>query len=331
MGLLVAACSGSTKKSGAQGGSGEGGTTSAAGSAGSGATSNSGQEGGADGNDAAGSGGNASTAGSSASAGAAGSAGAPTIHGMPGAQHPDCGADCGGSPVGGWVYTGTKTSCSLIPYSGDPPEPEECTVFLLPNSTPGEPPVKVGRAPRFDYSELPLETAVLALREDGSFSFVAFYKGTGHLQLAAQCRKLGENIVACSDVAAVVEPSLLGEGTGRNLTCIDNTEGGCDCSFEVNEALGPSGVWRTTPEGKLLLLSSAFQPEPVPAMPPTLPATYCAGETLALGPELRIPGQPATGEPMVFERVDCTDGIKGPGEQGIDCGLACSDCLEPTQ
>ena len=299
---LVAACSGSTKQDGATGG--VAGNTTTAGAAGS-----------------SGSAGMAGSSGSAGMIGSSGSAGAAQLQGMPGAHHPDCGGNCGGSPVGDWVYT-RATSCNLVPASGHPPEAQECTILLLPNSTPGEPPVRLERGPRFDLSGQPLEQAILSIREDGSFMFATVYKGTGRLQLAAQCRKLGDNTVLCGDVSAVVEPYLLGEGVGRNFTCVDDATGGCDCSYEVNLVGAQLGVWRSTPEGKLLLQPSNSLPD----APAALPATYCAGETLALGPELRIPGQSATGEPTVFERADCADGIQGPGEEGVDCGQLCPSC-----
>lgn len=319
---LVAACSGSTNQNRTTGSDGRGGGAGSSDDAGG---SHAGGGGNSSNTAGGGSTGNAPGAGDSGDAGAAGSAGAATIQGMPGAHHPDCDGDCGGSPVGSWLYTG-KTSCNLIPYSADPPPTEECSILLAPNSVPGEPPIKLQRSPRFDYSDQPLDAAILVIRQDGSYMFTSVYKGTAHLHLAAQCRRLGENTVACSDVKAAVEPALLGEGTGSNLACVDDAEGGCDCSYEMNLALGPPGVWRTTPDGKLLFQPSDFFSGM--EVPSPEPATYCAGETLALGPELRIPGQPATGEPTVFERIDCTDGVKGIGEDGVDCGLACSPCPE---
>lgn len=297
-GWLVAACSGSTKQDGATGGAGGGGV--AAGGVGNG-------------------GGASAVAGSAGTA--AGSAGAATNEGAPGAHHADCGGDCGGSPVGNWVYT-SKTSCNVVPNSGQPPQQTEaCTILLLPNSAPGEPNVRLERAPRFDFSGQPLTYAALLIHQDGSFASGVVYSGKGHMTLAAQCRKLGESTVACGDLNAVVEPSLLGEGAGRNFTCVDNAQGGCDCSYDVSLVGGSAGMWSTTPEGKLLFqLSSALPSDPAPVA-----ASYCAGKTLALGPEAHIFGR-SISEPAVLDRVDCTDGIKGPGEQDIDCGQVCQPC-----
>jgi hypothetical protein len=295
-----------------------GGASSSAGMAGSGGQAEAGT-----GGSAAGSSGAMASGGSAGKlTSSEGGAGDEQIEGQPGAHHPDCGRDCGGSPVGRWIYT-RETSCNLLPLSGSkPPEDGECSILLLPNSTPDEPPVRLERAPRFDFSGQPVAWASLVLREDGFYAVGVSYNGTGHMALAGQCRKLGENVVACADVAAAVEPSLLGEGAGRNFQCTDNAEGGCDCSYEITFVTGSTGIWRTTADGKLLLQPSysavdAPAPEPV---------TYCSGETLALGPEFQVPGQPVNGEATVFARADCTDAVRGPGENDVDCGGVCPDC-----
>jgi len=56
---------------------------------------------------------------------------------------------------------------------------------------------------------------------------------------------------------------------------------------------------------------------------PSASASYCTdASTLRLGPEIDavLPGI----SHLNFDRVNCDDGVQGPGEEGADCGFVCS-------
>ena len=123
---------------------------------------------------------------------------------------------------------------------------------------------------------------------------------------------------SCKDFEAELEKANVGAGEYNTFNCTENAQkGGCDCNFNIFEVHSVFG--RYAVEGGAI---SHF-----PASPNAhfSQAALCVqGDTMQLSgmfnsflwdrPGLRT---------IELVRVNCEDGVQGPGEQGVDCGRGC--------
>jgi hypothetical protein len=104
----------------------------------------------------------------------------------------------------------------------------------------------------------------------------------------------------------------------------DPSKGGCNCSFKISEANSSSGVYSLS-GSTVTHFSSA-------------PTTHFTQAGFCVkGDRMEISGLNNSYlwdrkdlRSMELVRVNCADGVQGPGEAGIDCGLRCPmSCAAP--
>ncbi|HVJ16963.1 MAG TPA: hypothetical protein VM686_16090 [Polyangiaceae bacterium] len=302
---------------------GAGGGTTNAGGAGTGGAASSGAGAGGSESGGAGTGGSGTSGATGGSeTGGAGSGGAATggsAAGVPGANHPACGGDCAGSPVGEWGFV-VATSCASLP-SWPLGKADQACQYEFTRLSDGSLGVNAGF---IDLTYLSMTRGTLSIVDDGTYAIGVLYTTSTQLLHAADCRQTGGAIASCDEIQEQVGALLAGEGYGRNHVCTEEAGGGCLCTVDLTMVMGQAGTWLQTQDGKLLLTPNFVAPE----APPPEPTTYCASDTtLALGAELHLSSYAAIGVDVVFQRVDCADGLQGDGEEGPDCGGVCLvDC-----
>jgi hypothetical protein len=271
--------------------------------------------------------------------------------------------DCGGPvPVGTWTLTpqvvdaagnviapihGSCIEDLYVPVSdprlvggGDvpaartpPPEPalyDWCDGLLTSSGT------KIDNRDAVFYTEsAPVGVASIRLDATGAWSSGITRTGTFLLDFPALCMREfgamdGRSIDpmamppgppgdVCAQLQVAQRAAGMGTGAYQNTTCKDNPAdpGGCLCEFEDQETGGPSGYYQRLDNNTLMFLSDKGFPNRV---------TYCNE-----GTSLELTGQ--DGEYLFGIKglrtldlavANCTDGIKGPYEQGVDCGGQCA-------
>ncbi len=279
-------------------------------------------------------------------------------------QATNCSAlgDCGGAvPVGTWTLTQPLLDASgrqiapahgsciedlFIPVSdprlsgGDipaartpPPEPalfDWCDGLLTSSG-------KIDNRDAIFYTEsAPVGFASIRLDPTGVWSSGITRTGTFVLDFPALCmREFGAMDGKSIDPMATppgppgnvceqlqVAQRLAGSGTGayQNTTCKPNPAdpGGCLCAFDDQETGGPSGYYSQLDSNTIMFLSDKGFPNRV---------TYCNQG----GTSLELTGK--DGEYLFGIKglrtldlavANCDDGIKGPYEEGVDCGGQCA-------
>jgi hypothetical protein len=132
---------------------------------------------------------------------------------------------------------------------------------------------------------------------------------------------------ACKQLEGPLRESGIGEGAYRNVTCDPNPEEpeGCLCFFDRAEVAGFAGVWTRLSGNEILHTPTGTSPNF------THRTKYCRS-----GNELEVTGADGAylfGMPglrtLTLGKTDCTDGVQGFTETGIDCGGVCGPCAMP--
>jgi hypothetical protein len=274
-------------------------------------------------------------------------------------QTPQCGelGSCGGTvPVGEWALDAGHPSCSEDLYQAPAdtrlelgnlpparvPLPEEalydwCDLLV----TNGGNEIAPRSKPRFSFESGPIGAAWIrygAIGPDGRGAYDAGLTRTGTyvIDFPALCmREFG----AHGDVCTQLQTQIVGTSAHKNMLCVPNQAdpAGCLCQFDISIQSGGSGLYQlrsantlvhlptTEFPGKLKADLSAVDIPQVADFPQD--ATFCnKGSALEL---TGTDGQYLFDEPglrtlsLAKVTINCADGAKGPGEDGIDCGLAC--------
>jgi hypothetical protein len=134
--------------------------------------------------------------------------------------------------------------------------------------------------------------------------------------------------VTCQELTDPLNELGLNEGSWSHTQCTVATDGGCDCAMDYWGVGGPSGTWEMVDE-RLVLTTQRYNPDL--GMQETIisdPIDYCVmGDTVRFGAALNTVWPDAAG--VLLTRIDCTDGVQGPGEDGIDCGYFCPNECPP--
>jgi hypothetical protein len=273
-------------------------------------------------------------------------------------QKPKCEelGNCGGvTPLGSWVLSPGHPSCSeqiyvaqtdtrlaradLPPARTPPPEPalyDWCDLLVTSGGNDIQ-----AKAGGFVYSDGQVGSATVRFNADGTFSAGITKTGTYTLDFPALCmREFGAKdklsdptnpnspvINVCKQLEVPLRASGLGEGAYPNTTCDRNPNdpNGCLCYFDVTSTGGPAGYYQMLDKNTILFLPGTNFPQK---------ATYCnKGDTLELtgtdGEYLFDVGGLRTFN-LSRVVVNCTDGMQGAGEDGIDCGPSCPTTVCPT-
>jgi hypothetical protein len=264
-------------------------------------------------------------------------------------QTPQCNelGSCGGVvPVGEWALGAGHPSCSEDLYQAPPdtrlelgnlpparvPLPEEslfdwCDLLV----TNGGAEIAPQNKPRFSFESGPIGAAWIrydALGADGRGTYAAGLTRTGTfvLDFPTLCmREFG----AHGDVCAQLQTQIVSTSAHKNMLCVPNPSdpAGCLCQFDISVQSGGSGIYQPRDSKTLIHLLTQEFPGKTQAADFPQDATFCnKGSTLEL---TGANGQYLFDEPglrtMALAKVtiNCADGAKGPGEDGVDCGLAC--------
>jgi hypothetical protein len=175
------------------------------------------------------------------------------------------------------------------------------------------------------WEDLPYVTGTVEYQANGGYQVHLTRKGVVDRWYSQTClRKYGYG-GNCTDLQAAFERANQGAGEYNTFKCVaDGEKGGCDCNFiifEVNTLLGTYSVDANT--------ITHFPSSPTNHFSQ---ASFCVtGDKLQLSgmnnsflldrPGLRT---------IEMVRMNCNDGKMGPGELGVDCGLACPNpCPAP--
>ena len=208
------------------------------------------------------------------------------------------------------------------------------------------------RPARFSYESGPIGAAWLRYDQNGNYDVGLIRTGTYSIDFPALCmREFGamdnRPINAPKDpttphnatVCQQLEAQIVSTSSHRNTLCRANPQdpAGCLCQFDVSDLSGGSGTYRGLNSTTLMHLLNSVYPQKVDPMTGAwltvagadFPenATYCnKGSTLQL---TGANGEYLFNQPglrtmdLVPTTINCTDGMKGPTEDGIDCGPAC--------
>jgi len=131
------------------------------------------------------------------------------------------------------------------------------------------------------------------------------------------------------DVCAQMQAQLIQNSAHKDLLCApDSTDPeGCICQFDVQVQSGGSGTYQLASSNTLVHQMNVKFPAKAAAAAFPAEATYCnKGSSLQL---TGADGRYLFDEPglrtmdLGSTTINCADGAKGPGEDGVDCGLAC--------
>jgi len=252
------------------------------------------------------------TSGGSSEAGSTGVGGALTV-------------PCGGDVTATWAASQPGAS------NGRPSNVDACFNVSLTRNPDGSLGSKKGIA--INAAAAPL-FAILTFKPpamaDPPAMAEAFYtllelrKGTVVQDYADACLSDGVGKATCAELSDLLTSEGLGQGSALNVACAAGASGGCSCSFAVSEVAGPVGLWSVDPQDATELVFK--QPTGIDTYQ-SFKVPYCVDSAgLHFGVEL---AQVWTFVPAFsFAKVDCTDGIQGPGEDGPDCGLGCTTACQ---
>lgn len=275
--------------------------------------------------------------------------------GMGCSQKPLCAelGACGGTPVGDWMLSANHPSCSEDLYTppadprldqGDQPAartpPIEEALYdwcdlLVTNG--GQ---KVATVePTFSYENGTIGAAFIhydPIGTNGSGTYTAALTRTGRytIPFPALCiRQFG----ATGDVCSKLQAQLTSSSAHKDILCQANSPAdpaGCICQFDVAVQSGGSGLYQQLSKNTLVHELTVQFPDKSPAAAFPQKVTFCSrGGTLQLtgadgGYLFDEPGLRTMD--LAGTTLDCTDGLKGPNEDGVDCGLACPmACVAP--
>jgi hypothetical protein len=132
---------------------------------------------------------------------------------------------------------------------------------------------------------------------------------------------MGEPTSLCKQLQLPLSQAGMSEGAYQNVICEANPAEpeGCLCQFDVSETGGGSGTYE--------IVGKTIRHEPTGTSNFPQIADYCNK-----GPSLELTGHDGNYlfgtkglRTMDLQKVEvnCTDGVQGPGETGVDCGGGC--------
>ncbi len=154
------------------------------------------------------------------------------------------------------------------------------------------------------------------------FTLTQEEKGPVTQHFGPECMMFGDRQVMCAELTDPLEQLGLGEGSWRNVDCMDAADGGCDCAMDYWAVGGGTGTWQLE-DDRLLLTREIYVADTNEFVTTTsTPIDYCvADDKLRFGEAINDVWVAVANAPLT--RVDCTDGVQGPREEGIDCGFVC--------
>jgi hypothetical protein len=154
--------------------------------------------------------------------------------------------------------------------------------------------------------------------EDGTYEAGFTRTGTYGWSFSAACMRQHGSQVTCEQLAEPLNLSAQNDGGYSNVRCTAGSDpGSCECLFDAVTVGSQQGIYRV--RGSEVDHYATSIPSPVSTM------TFCQqGDSLTLSGVRNsfLYEQPGLRN-MSLLRANCSDGIKGPGENGVDCGDLC--------
>jgi hypothetical protein len=266
------------------------------------------------------------------------------------AQKPTCEelGTCGGSPLGDWVLAAGHPACSEQLYEPPPdprlakgdqpaarlPLPEEslydwCDALVFKGDDPGA--IDSNHLARFSVADQSIGAAWIHYDGAGNYAASLTKTGTYIVDYPSVCvRGFGAMDNANGPVCTQVQTYLAAKSTvGKGIACVTTPgdKDACTCRFSVSIQGGGSGTFKAASSNSIVHSLTARFPEKSPAADFPSYATFCGkGSSLQLtgtdgGYLYNVPGLRTLD--LVPTTINCADGIKGPAEDGVDCGVAC--------
>ena len=175
------------------------------------------------------------------------------------------------------------------------------------------------------WEDLPYIPAFLEYMPDGTYRANMTRKGFVDRWFSQVCMRKYGYAGDCKQFQGDLERSNQGAGEYNTFNCSENPKrGGCDCNFEIFEVNTLAGSYSRD--------GNTITHFPIAPNAHFSQASYCVN-----GDKLQISGmnnsflwdRPGL-RTLEMTRMNCNDGIAGPGELGVDCGLGCPNaCPSP--
>jgi len=188
----------------------------------------------------------------------------------------------------------------------------------------------------FTYTDPRTAFATVRFHADHTFSAGITITGTYLLEFPAVCMREfggqdgrpadpdndpnGPPVGICKQLETSQRAAGIGTGAYFNTTCQPSASdpAGCVCAFDLTATGGPTGYYKLLDSSTLMFIPQTTFPQK---------ATYCNK-----GDHLELTGKDGAYlfdqlglRTMSLKKVvaNCTDGVQGPGEDGVDCGGDC--------
>jgi hypothetical protein len=269
-------------------------------------------------------------------------------------QSPKCDelGTCGGNPTGDWLLSAGHPSCSESLYRpaldprlvrGDQPPariplPDEAFYDwcdLLTFKTADSAMYDANHVPTFSSSDPQIGAAWVRygapVNGGGAYTVALTTTGTYVADYPPTCiRGFGaKDDPVLGPVCTQLQTYLTAKGTAaRNIACITSLEDpqACTCQFDISRVNSGSGTYAIQGNTIVHALTARMDGSAAADFPAS--ATYCAESG-----GLQLTGKDGA---YLFNQaglrtldlgaatINCADGAQGPGEEGVDCGLACN-------
>lgn len=277
----------------------------------------------------AGSGGTASTAagaaGASGAAGSGGSASGGSSNGGSGGVAPDL--------VATWAALMPN-----LPEGWSDPEHDGCWDLTFTEGEDGKmyvqsrlsqvsPDLECTVSLRFAYADQDGEPGG---KTDQVLEVVQEVRGPVQQHFGPDCMTFGDRQVACDELDTPLSESGIGEGSWFGVVCMPADDGGCDCATEYWGISGKAGTWALMDDRVVLTRTEHTFVDPIVVDNEVTsdPIEYTVtGDTLRFGTAVDTWWNNLADVDLT--RIDCADGVQGPGEIGIDCGYHCPTACLP--
>jgi hypothetical protein len=167
------------------------------------------------------------------------------------------------------------------------------------------------------WENLPYHAGFLEYSSDGTYRADLTRKGFVDRWYSQTCLRKYGYAGSCKDFQEAFEKANKGAGEYNTFECLESPRGGCDCSFQIFEVNKLFGSY--SKQGSTL---THFPASPVDH--------FSQASMCVQGDKIQISGQDNSFlwdmpglRTIELVRMNCNDGVMGPGELGVDCGLGC--------
>lgn len=268
----------------------------------------------------------------------AGLAGALTLAGC--SQGPVCKelASCGGDPLGVWAQApgpaGAANYCQeslhmppLQDYRQGQPTPvarmrvpENMNLDWCYNLVLAPSDMDTVKKHLYWWEDLPYTGGLVTYNDNGNYNIDFSREGRVQRYYSESCLTQYGHGSDCTNFQEALEKANEGAREYHDFKCSqDAAKGGCNCSFFIGEANAQSGVYKKN--GSVLTHYS------------TAPTARYTQASFCISPDGKKMQLSGINNSFLWERhglrtielvkVNCEDGMQGPGEAGVDCGLRC--------